>query len=680
MRQHPWLSATWLSALLLGLMGSARGQCPTEITPDPNQLTLPASVFSVTSFANITYLSGFSGIVGVTSTWPSEMGWQGDRIDIQFTLPATVPPDALYYAFAVNINAHFTQSFTVAIEAGPTLGSLVTVHQEFVDSPRHLVALIPLCRLNPGQANWIRIQGIGVQVGFGQPPGIQWNLWTLDTIRAAQLDPIRLDQLQRLTTYILDSIQPNGLVRDALPYSPSVAPFHPATPDAAGFALLGLCAADHLGLIANAQAKVLQVLSAYAGQTPGVTPLRSAQGFWVHFMNVFNGAYAGCGWDSAYTPIGSALLVGGAQFAKNHFNGDAQIAALADLLTSTTNFDAAIHPSHDGRVFLSVPSQGACPGTSFGTVSPWNEFMLVVSLALRQPSAVHAPFVANLWLNPSNLPTRAYQGIATLTDNPNSFAPAFWVQQMHFFNADFATDSAFGTFFTNQQLADRLYCTTELSQPYRYGLTAGVDPTGYFADRIQNHHFVFAPEAVAGWGDLQTMLDFYAAQPPASDPRYRYGLVRVSSQQASWIPSDGALVDHLFLMFGLVASSDPLFFLQRLPGQLDADADGIADAYDNCPALANPAQTDTDGDSVGDACDVCPSTPPGMPVQPNGCTFFDSDADGDIDLRDVAAFANCFTGPAGGVPTSACAANDQDGDADVDLLDYATLPAHLTGP
>lgn len=40
---------------------------------------------------------------------------------------------------------------------------------------------------------------------------------------------------------------------------------------------------------------------------------------------------------------------------------------------------------------------------------------------------------------------------------------------------------------------------------------------------------------------------------------------------------------------------------------VDSDGDGIADASDNCPTVANANQADGDGDLIGDVCDPCPA-------------------------------------------------------------------------
>jgi hypothetical protein len=408
------------------------------------------------------------------------------------------------------------------------------------------------------------------------------------TSAAAQdLAAVREDQMNRLKNYVLTAIRPNGLVRDSIVLNNPNASFHPATPDAGGFALVALSALHHVGILPDAEQRVTSVLSAYAGQTPGVVPQRSADGHFVHSMNVNTGAYLSP-WDDSYTPIGTALLVAGAQFARNHFSSNATIASLAEQLTSSVNFNNAIHPSLNGGIFLDMGPGGGGVG---GTVAPWNEFMLVESLALREANNARALAVKHRWLDTDFLLKKSYAGIPTLTDNVSNYAPAFWVQQMQFFNGDFRHGADFQTYFTNQQEADKLYSSGSLAQAYRYGLTAGLVPNGYHADRIGNgvpphdEHpgNVFSPEAVAAWGDMDTLLQFYNAQIPSSNPSYQFGLVRVSGQQPSWIPPDAGLVDHLFLLFGLVESLHPNFFADRVFAGLaagDYNADGAVNAAD----------------------------------------------------------------------------------------------------
>jgi hypothetical protein len=82
---------------------------------------------------------------------------------------------------------------------------------------------------------------------------------------------------------------------------------------------------------------------------------------------------------------------------------------------------------------------------------------------------------------------------------------------------------------------------------------------------------------------MNALMSFYAQQNPASDPRYRYGMVRVSAQQPGWIPTDAGLVDHMFLLFGLVESLYPNFFTERMMPALapgDYNADGLVNQAD----------------------------------------------------------------------------------------------------
>ena len=83
-------------------------------------------------------------------------------------------------------------------------------------------------------------------------------------------------------------------------------------------------------------------------------------------------------------------------------------------------------------------------------------------------------------------------------------------------------------------------------------------------------------------------------------------------------------------------------------GDVDGDDDGVPDATDNCPRVANPApQRDHDADGAGDACDPCPHRP-----MADGSGDADGDGVGDPcdprpGMRDrIALFDGFYTAPA----------------------------------
>lgn len=101
----------------------------------------------------------------------------------------------------------------------------------------------------------------------------------------------------------------------------------------------------------------------------------------------------------------------------------------------------------------------------------------------------------------------------------------------------------------------------------------------------------------------------------------------------------------------------------------DCDGDGVCDAEDNCPSVPNPGQADSDLDGFGDACD----------------NLFDADHDGDVDLSDYEAMADCLGG-ANNPPSPSTLTQqecldtfDADGDGDVDLEDFEAFTRSFTG-
>jgi hypothetical protein len=117
---------------------------------------------------------------------------------------------------------------------------------------------------------------------------------------------------------------------------------------------------------------------------------------------------------------------------------------------------------------------------------------------------------------------------------------------------------------------------------------------------------------------------------PQIEPSYR-------NFTAGWAllgtPSQLWVAGFFTSISGVTQEGMARYSLDAVPPPPDADGDGVTDADDNCPSVANPNQVNHDGDGQGDACDA------------------DDDNDTVLDVDDLCPFS-AGTGDDGCTPTS----------------------------
>jgi thrombospondin type 3 repeat protein len=118
----------------------------------------------------------------------------------------------------------------------------------------------------------------------------------------------------------------------------------------------------------------------------------------------------------------------------------------------------------------------------------------------------------------------------------------------------------------------------------------------------------FTPDAGAG-SDIVANISGNVLRANGGNPIsgetgvHRIGTLLVSATAAGSVTVSGNLYVTAALAAANVTTGNTL--ATAVAGGPDGDGDGIPDATDNCPTVANASQADADSDGVGDACDNC---------------------------------------------------------------------------
>ena len=453
--------------------------------------------------------------------------------------------------------------------------------------------------------------GDGLLLRDSNDPRLTFAAWTADEFQ----------QVVRLTKGLISPDgQPAGWVIDA-DVIPAWSRFHPATPDAAAWAVLILLMNDHLNHDPQSLPLVRTILTRYAGlAADGIRPSRTADGIYRHWIDPLTGGVKP-GWDPEYATMSTMKIVAAAARAAAYAPDDPAIRAAArEIICGVSNWDGYFDFS--GRTYLKGLVGGGRDNTSAST--GWHESVIFAEQAGVYGSTL-GPQVSQAWLNRAFWPTGTLVTGRGVTSTLSNTVQASFLSLYPLLLIDrYRTDPAWQTNIVNLRLNHAAW-NDDNGPRYYTVFSAGTTKSiwgGYNADSLTSH-----PGDVATFPSLMAMTAAGGTainEQAAAYHAYRNGarqtfksgasiLYRKSQVDPAYVPDSAGMPDVVLGALGLAEALQPGSVATVLTGAYpscncpsDWNSDGGVDGADVEAFFASweAGEADLNADGGTDGADV----------------------------------------------------------------------------
>lgn len=385
--------------------------------------------------------------------------------------------------------------------------------------------------------------------------------------------------------------------------------FHPATPDAAAWAVLLLIASDEVNGDPSAQTTARTILTRYGGlAADGIKPSRTADGVFRHWIDPYTGGVKGT-WDPEFATMSTMKIVLAAARAKAHWPADVQIRDAADaIICAVTNYDAYF----SGPAFAMALRGNAGGGGNFFAAG-FHEGILFVEQGGAY-GGVNAQNAWGFWSSRGNFASASLlTGRTTATNVGGSFLPAFITMYANQLIGTFRSDPSWADHTRNLRASNAAW-TDDNGPKYNTVFSAGTtrsDWGGYHADSLTDH-----PGDVTTFTSLEAMCAGTAvgstAGPQSAEAVAAYHAYRMGARQT------------------FVGGASILYRRSNVDQAYQPDSAGMPDVAIGGLGLAEllkPGTVDAVLTGSYPSCTPCPA---------------DFDQSGFVDIEDYSAFVLAF--------------------------------------